>query len=118
MSNFGFSGNEHTVAVTRTGTTQKLEMRPAEVDKATQIIGIALSMETMKAIPDHIKNSPFVIRFFENDLLALERSDTKGSVSFKWDEGDDLIVAIASGLKIAVNAKVNKHSRLKPRRTN
>ena len=118
MSNFNFAGNEHTVVVTRAGTTQKLELRPAEVDKATYIIGIALQMETMDAIPDHITNSPFVIRFFEDDSLALERSDAKGSVNFKWEEGDDLILAIQSGLKIAVNAKVNKHSRLKPRRTN
>lgn len=119
MSNFSFAGNEHTVIVTRTGTTQKLELRPAEVEKATQIIGIALSMETMEVIPDHIKNTPFVIRFFEDNLLALERADAKGSVSFKWDEGDDLILAIQSGLKIALNAKINKHKRLKPlRRTN
>jgi len=119
MSKFSFTGNEHTVAVTRTGTTQELKLRPAEVEKATTIIGIALQMETMEAIPDHIKNSPFVIRFFEDDLLALERADAKGSVSFKWDEGDELILAIQSGLKIAINSKVNKHKRLKPtRRTN
>lgn len=118
MSSFGFSGSESTVVVTRAGTTQKLELRPAEVEKATQIIGIALSMETLEAIPDHIKNSPFVIRFFEDERLALERSDAKGSVSFNWDEGDDLILALQAGLKIALNAKVNRHSRLKPRRTN
>jgi len=119
MSNFSFAGNEHTVSVSRTGTSQKLELRPAEVEKATTIIGIALQMETMDAIPGHITNSPFVIRFFEDDLLALERADAKGSVSFKWDEGDELILAIQSGLKIAINSKVNKHKRLKPtRRTN
>lgn len=119
MSNFSFAGNENTITITRTGTSQKLELRPAEAEKATQVIGIALQMETMEVIPDHIKNSPFVIRFFEDNLLALERADSKGSVSFKWDEGDALILAIQSGLKIALNAKVNKHKRLKPtRRTN
>jgi len=42
----------------------------------------------------------------------------KGSVSFKWGEGDDLIMALQSGLKVAINAKINRHKRLKPRRTN
>lgn len=118
MSNFSFAGTENSVSVSRAGTAQKLELRPAEVEKAAQIIGIALSMETLETIPDHITNTPFVIRFFEDDVLALERVDAKGSVSFKWGEGDDLILALQSGLKIALNAKVNRHARLKPRRTN
>ena len=118
MSNFAASGSESTVVITRCGT-QVLKMKPAEVEKATKAIGIALQMETLDTIPSHITNTPFVVRFFENDQLALERADTAGSVSFSWTEGDELINALNIGLKIAINAKVNRHRSLKPiRRTN
>jgi len=121
MSSFAITGSEHGVTVVRSGSqpAQSIKLKPAEVEKATNVIGMALQMETLEIVPSHITNSPFVIRFFENDKLAIERTDTTGSVSFSWDEGDELINALQNGLKIAINAKVNKHNRLKPlHRTN
>jgi hypothetical protein len=82
-----------------------IRLSPAEVDKATHLVGVALGMETMDALPDHISGTPFVIRFFEDDRLALERTDNKGSVPFTWAEADDLILALHDGKKIAVNER-------------
>lgn len=121
MSSFTVSGSEHGVTIVRSGSqpVQTIKLKPAEVEKATKIIGLALQMESLETVPGHITSSPFVIRFFEDDTLALERNDILGSVRFSWAEGDELINAIQSGLKIAINAKMNKHKRLKPlRRTN
>lgn len=83
-----------------------LRLTPAEVGRAAQLVGLALGMETMEVLPDHISNKPFVIRFFEDNKLALERADLKGSIPFAWDEADDLILALKDGLKIAINERV------------
>ena len=82
-----------------------LRLTPAEIDKATSLIGIALGMETMEALPDHITNTPFVVRFFEDDRLALERTDVKGSIPFTWAEADELILALHDGKKLAINER-------------
>lgn len=82
-----------------------LRLVPAEVDKATSLLGIALGMETLDALPDHITGSPFVIRFFEDDRLALERADAKGSIPFTWAEADELILALHDGKKLAINER-------------
>jgi hypothetical protein len=82
-----------------------LRLTPAEVDKATQLVGIALGMETMDTLPDHITNTPFVVRFFEDDKLALERLGEPGSIPFDWQEADQFIVALNDGLKIAINER-------------
>jgi len=83
-----------------------IRMSPAEVDKATYIVGIALSMETLDSVPSHITNSPFVVRFFENDMLALERNDSKGSVPFSFQEGDELITTLQQARSITINDRM------------
>ena len=91
--------------VIKTGE-QQLLLAAAEADKATKLIGIALGMETMDALPDHITNSPFVIRFSANGTLSLERQDESGSISFEWADADDLIVAIQKGLNISIDKDI------------
>lgn len=95
------SGNSNVCTVKRGEAT--LNLSANEVDKATNIIGIALSMENLDAVPSHITNSPFVVRFFEGDMLALERIDAKGSLPFKFMEGDELIVTLQQARAISVN---------------
>lgn len=94
-------GNANDCTVRRGAHT--ITLMPAEVDKATKIIGIALGMETLDAVPSHITNTPFVIRFFNDDMLALERNDTKGSIPFKFSEGDELITTLQQAQAICVN---------------
>jgi hypothetical protein len=101
MPTFVPSADQYACKVTREGDKSLLEMAPAEVDKATKIIGIAMGMETMTTLPTHIRNSPFVLRFFEDDFLRLEREDAPGSIRFRWHEGDELIVALQQSLDMA-----------------
>lgn len=98
------SANAEAVTVKR-GEEFSLNLAPAEVDKATGLISIALGMEELDPLPSHIKDQPFVIRFFEDNTLALERTEGEGSLPFKWAEADELIVALQDGLKCAVNER-------------
>ena len=78
---------------------------PAEAAKATAILGIALSMEDMEVLPDHITGSPFVVRFLGEGFCRLEREDGDGSVKFLWEEGDELITTIRDALGMAINVR-------------
>jgi len=98
-------GNAEQITISR-GKEFQLGLTPAEVDKATALIGIALSMEELDPIPSKIENTPFVIRFFKDETLALERMDKDGSIPFKWGEADELILALHDGLKIARNERI------------
>jgi hypothetical protein len=106
MSNFIAHADEFNCYLSRTETPEdRLELSPSEVSKAIDTVGLALRMETMPVLPDHITNSPFVIRFSEDDYLRLERRDKDGSLKFVWREGDDLILAFQSAEKIAINER-------------
>ena len=102
---------DFTVGTTKDGLTisqegqPKLTATPAEVDKITRLIGIGLGMETMKGLPSHIKHSPFVLRFFEDNTMRLERTDQEGSLRFSFREGDEIIKVFQSGLAIAIDEK-------------
>lgn len=91
--------------ITRDDEEEQIELSPAEVDKATELIGIALGMEDLDALPDHITGSPFVVRFFEEDFLRFEREDGVGSVRFAWEEGDELITTLHMARDMAVNER-------------
>lgn len=82
-----------------------LDLTPADIDKVTRLIGIGLGMETMKGLPSNIKHSPFVLRFFEDSTLRLERIDQEGSLRFSFREGDEVIRMFRSALSIAVDEK-------------
>jgi hypothetical protein len=97
------TGDANWITISREEFSMRLT--PAEVDKATRLLGITLGMENMDTLPDHITNTPFVVRFFENDKLALERLDADGSIPFAWNEADDLITTLNDGLKIAINER-------------
>lgn len=92
-------------SVSREELNETIKFNPAETDQATYLIGIALGMENMKTLPSHIAGSPFVLRFFEDDFIRLEREDAEGTIRFRWDEGDDLIVALQDALKMAINER-------------
>jgi hypothetical protein len=85
------------------GDKPALSLRPAEVGKATQLIGIALGMESKKALPSHIDNSPFVIRFFEDHTLRLEAKDRDGSIRFTFGGGDSVIKALHQAKEMSLD---------------
>lgn len=84
-----------------------VDMTPAETDKATHVIGLALQMIGLDNVPSHITNSPWVIRFYPKQVFALERTDIAGSLPFRAHEGDDLIQAIQMGLGMALNEQTH-----------
>lgn len=111
-ANFVPSSHQGSVIIKRSEGGHQLNMSPAEVDRATELVGIALSMVGLDKIPPHITNTPFVIRFFRRSVMALERSDSSGSLPFKVSEGDELITAIQMALGICLNDQT--HGRAVP----
>ena len=90
----------------------RLELSPSEADKATQVVGLALSMVQLTNVPPFITNTPFVVRFFPHQAFALERKDSSGSMPFRMREGDELIQVIQMGLGICLNEQT--HGRVVP----
>jgi len=109
MRSFMPFGDDRACKVVKDGT-YSLEMSPAEIDKATQILGIALSMQSMDLLPSHIKGSPFIVQFMEDDTLRLERRSESGYIPFSWGEGDDLIVALNDAKAMAINDRTLVHA--------
>lgn len=108
MSTANFVADTHQgrVIVTREGPTGELfrvEMAPSEVEKATKVVGLALSMVGLPNVPDHINNTPFVVRFFPSRVFALERKDAGDSMPFRLHEGDVLITTLQMALGMCLN---------------
>jgi len=103
---FSATATSESVVISRNNGEFSLSVAPAEIDRASALLRIALSMETfVENGPSYIKDSPFVIRFFEDNTLALERTDGPGSVPFSWKETDDLMLALKDGLALAINER-------------
>lgn len=111
---FESSTHQGVVKITRNG--KGIEMAPAEVERSRSLVGLALSMSELEHLPEHIADSPFVIRIFPDGVFALERNDSSGSVPFRTNEGDDLLIVLAQGLEKALNEQVN--GRVIPRAEN
>ena len=88
------------------GPPFKINMSPREGDKATHVVGLALSMSELERKPPHITNTPFVVRFYPDQVYALERTDIKGSMPFRLGEGDDLIKAIQMAVSKTLNEQL------------
>lgn len=111
--NFVASTHQGTITIKRSSEENHYEisMVPNEVDRATNLVGSALSVVSLSH-PNLINYSPFVVRFFEDNTLVLERSDQKGSVPFTVNEGDELIKTIHMGLGMCLNERT--HGRALP----
>lgn len=103
----GLISIQRTIDVKGTDEVHQITMTPAEASKASYIVGFVLKMRNFKTVPDHITNTPFVIRFFNDAIYALERTDkhtTKSdSLPFRFHEIDDLLKTIDIGVGICVN---------------
>lgn len=112
MANFIASTHQGRVRVERSNKPFVIDMAPAEVDKATDLIGLLMSMVESPVLPEFIKNTPFVIRVFPKQAYALERTDLAGSVPFRRNEADELIHVLKMGLGICLNEQT--HGRVVP----
>lgn len=97
--------DQHNCRVYRDDDGDSIVFAPAEAAKATNLLGIALGMEDMDVLPDHIAHSPFVVRFLGEGFCRLEREDGDDSVKFLWEEGDELITTIRAAVGIAINIR-------------
>jgi hypothetical protein len=102
---FTASASSESIVISQDSGKLNLALAPAEVDKASSLLKIALGMEELQGGVSHIKDTPFVIRFFEDNTLALERTDREGSIHFSWKETDDLMLALKDGLALAINER-------------
>lgn len=88
------------------GAKFRLELTPQEVEKATYLVGFTRGLAQMDAVPDHLANSPLVVRIFpRNEGFALERQDRGGSMPFHVHEADELIKILNQGRDMAINAR-------------
>jgi hypothetical protein len=84
---------------------------PGEAERITKILGIALQMRKMESLPSFIPYSPFRVKFFEDDTLALQRvDDYKSSLHLTWNDVDELIQTIHKSIPISVNDTVQSQS--------
>jgi len=112
LANFVASTHQGLITIRRSEGDFQIDLSPGEADKATKVVGLALSMIEWNTVPPHIFNTPFVVRFFPNQAFALERTDVKGSIPFRIREGDELIKVIQMGLGICLNEQT--HGRVVP----
>jgi hypothetical protein len=110
---FEASTHQGVITISRVHKDQPLEMYPADVGKATHLVGLVLSMVELPVIPNPIKNTPFVIRVFPEQKFALERTDRGGSIPFRTCEGEELIEVIEMGLGMCLNEQI--HGKIVPK---
>lgn len=92
-------------AITVTREKGALRFTAAEAEPIRQLVNIALSMESLPALPPQINNGRFTVVFNENDTLSLSATDGReGALTFAWNEGDELILTVDAAQSIALNA--------------
>lgn len=75
-----------------------------EADMIKHLLGIALSMESLSVLPEHIDEGRFQIMFHEDNSLTLHAGED-GGVKFTWIEGDEVITRVDDGYKMAMNER-------------
>jgi len=79
---------------------------PAEADEVKSAISFAGGMRDFPTLPPQLAFERFVVKFYEDGTLTLERSgDETTVIKFDFDSIDSLIVAITSGLDISIDKK-------------
>lgn len=85
-----------------------VDMSPAEADLARSAIGTVVKMSKFKALPPKIAFPPFEVTFSEDPnedriLCELKRVNTLAGCKFTFNEGDDLLHAIALGTQKVID---------------
>jgi len=101
----GYSVTHVRGVITLTRNGGLMRFTTGECEPIRQIVNIALSMESLKALPPEINNGRFTVQFKENDTLGLSANDGReGALGFTWSEGDELILTLDAAQGIALNA--------------
>ena len=79
---------------------------PAEAETLKEAVAFAGSMRDVKALPPHIDYKQFVVRFFEDGTLIVNRATGQGGeIKFSFNTVDTLVVAVTTALGISIDAK-------------
>lgn len=113
FDDFHITANMETVSISR--DEGSISFRPGEAERMTALIGIALRMESLIALPSHISNFPFKVVFNEDDSLEITREDMNKGLKLSWSEVDRFIQIVGEAVKISINdstlnSSPNRHS--------
>lgn len=88
-------------------TIDGLTIAPAEADNLKSAISFAGSMRDVPNLPAKIDFEQFVVRFFENGTLIVNRAagGESGEIKFSFDTVDQLVVTITSALGVSIDKK-------------
>lgn len=84
-------------------STNQIKFRPAEVDKMSSILGMALQMESLKALPSQIVDTPFIVKFKEDDSLGFTRDNSSDEIVLTWRQIDGFLEVLRKAVAISVN---------------
>jgi hypothetical protein len=93
---------------------EPLRFGSGEASIIKELLGIALSMESLKVYPEQIDQHFFTLKFHENGTLTLCASDREGEVTFSWKEGDEMILRIEDAYKMIMNERQVGSAGMKP----
>lgn len=95
------------------GEEQHLIFGSGEVTQIKELVGIALSMESLSVLPGHIDLGRFQVTFHEDNTLSLHAGE-RGMVRFSWVQGDEVINLLESGYQLSMNEKQVGSQGMKP----
>ncbi len=79
---------------------------PAEADNLKEAVGFAGGMRDLPRLPPQIEFKQFVVRFFEDGELIVNRATGQGGeIVFSFNTVDQLVTTITSALGISVDRK-------------
>ena len=87
-------------------TIDGFTITPGEADSLKEAVSFAGGMREFTPLPPHIEFGPFVVKFFEDGSLIVNRATgDSGEIRFHFNTVDRLIVAISDALGISVDQK-------------
>lgn len=114
LGNFMVGTYQGRVSIEKVGEGNPLDFAAGEYTQIKELLGIALSMESISHLPEHIDLQLFTIKFHEDNFLTLCAQDREGEVNFTWLEGDELITRVDDGYKMAMNEREVGAAGMKP----
>jgi hypothetical protein len=115
LGNFLVGTHQGNIYLSREGTDNSLLFNSGEADRVKELLGLALSMESLSKLPEHIDIDAIQIRFHPDNTLTLcTTGEREGEVNFTWIEGDELITRVEDGYKMAMNEREVGSANTKP----
>lgn len=107
LGKFAIGHQRGVLSVRRVDEGESLKFMPAEAATIKELVGIALGMEELPALPKKIENNVFRLNFHSDDTLSLTATDgRKGEIPFTWREGDSFIKVVEEAFKLGMNDRI------------